>query len=105
MVIRVRDLLRAALPASPGQDEIAAGLFLSPRTLHRRLADEGSSFRAIKDALRRDMALSRLSKTDESIARIAAELGYADNSTFYRACLEWTGLPPREYRRQRRQIT
>ncbi len=102
MVIRVRDFLRSALPESPGQDEIAARLYLSPRTLHRRLRDEGSNFRAIKDALRRDMALSRLSKTDEPVARIAAELGYADISTFYRACMEWTGLPPSEYRRQRR---
>ena len=102
VVIRVRDLLRKAFPESPGQEEIAARLYLSPRTLHRRLADEGSSFRAIKDALRRDMALSRLSKTDEPVARIAAELGYADTSTFYRACMEWTGLPPSSYRRQRR---
>ena len=102
VVSRVRDLLRSAFPESPGQDEIAAELYLSSRTLHRRLADEGSSFRAIKDALRRDMALSRLSKTDDPIARIAAELGYADTSTFYRACIEWTGTPPSTYRRLRR---
>ncbi len=102
MVIRVRDLLRSALPELPGQDEVAARLFVSPRTLHRRLNDEGSSFRAIKDALRRDMALARLSKTSDPIARIAADLGYADTSTFYRACIEWTGLAPNQYRRQRR---
>ncbi len=94
----VRDLLRAALPALPGLDEIAARLHLSPRSLHRRLAEEGVNFRQIKDALRRDLALARLAKTDIPVAVIAAELGYADPSAFYRACVEWTGLAPSDYR-------
>ncbi|MGE5471897.1 MAG: AraC family transcriptional regulator [Bacteroidota bacterium] len=100
MVIRVRDLLRAALPASPGQGEIADRLHLSSRTLHRRLEEEGSSFRAIKDALRRDMALARLTKSRDAIAEVAADLGYADTSAFYRAFVEWTGMAPVHYRRQ-----
>ena len=105
MVIRVRDLLRLALPALPGLDEIADRLHLSPRSLHRRLAEEGSSFRAIKDALRRDLALDRLAKRRDSIARIAADLGYADTSAFYRACVDWTGLSPAAYRKQLGQRT
>lgn len=100
MVIRVRDLLRAALPEPLSLDEIADRLHLSPRTLHRRLEEEGASFRAIKDALRRDMALARLSKSRDSIARIAADLGYADTSAFYRAFVDWTGMAPVHYRRQ-----
>lgn len=100
MVLRVRDLLRDALPANLDQDEVAARLNLSPRTLHRRLEEEGSSFRAIKDALRRDLALSRLTKTAAPIAQIAADLGYADPSAFYRAFIEWTGMAPAHYRRQ-----
>lgn len=100
MVIRVRDLLRTALPATPGQEEIADRLHLSSRTLHRRLEEEGSSFRAIKDALRRDMALARLAKTADPISEVAADLGYADTSAFYRAFVEWTGMAPVHYRRQ-----
>lgn len=103
MVTRVRDLLRGAMPATLSLDEIADRLHLSPRSLHRRLEEEGSSFRAIKDALRRDTALSRLGKTDDAIARIAAELGYADTSAFYRACVAWTGMAPAHYRRRLRQ--
>jgi AraC-like DNA-binding protein len=99
MVIRVRDLLRAALPATLSLEEVADQLHLSPRTVHRRLEEEGSSFRAIKDALRRDMALSRLTKTHDTIAQIAADLGYADTSAFYRAFVEWTGMAPVHYRR------
>ena len=99
MVIRVRDLLRAALPDMLALNDIADRLHLSPRTLHRRLDEEGSSFRAIKDALRRDLALARLSKSQDPIARVAADLGYADTSAFYRACVEWTGMGPAQYRR------
>ncbi len=100
MVIRVRDLLRAALPATLSLDDIADRLHLSPRTIHRRLEEEGSSFRGIKDALRRDMALARLTKTRDSIAQVAADLGYADTSAFYRAFVEWTGMAPAHYRRR-----
>ncbi len=100
MVIRVRDLLRAALPDTLALDDIAGRLHLSPRTIHRRLEEEGSSFRAIKDALRRDMALARLTKTKDPIAQVAADLGYADTSAFYRAFVEWTGMAPVHYRRQ-----
>jgi AraC-like DNA-binding protein len=100
MVIRVRDLLRAAMPTPLALDDIAARLHLSPRTVHRRLEEEGSSFRSIKDALRRDMALARLIKTRDPIARIATDLGYNDTSAFYRAFVEWTGMAPAHYRRR-----
>lgn len=105
MVLRVRDLLRAALPALPDQEAVAARLNLSGRTLHRRLAEEGSSFRAIKDALRRDLALARLARGDDAVAVIAADLGYADPSAFYRAFVEWTGMAPSDYRRRLRGIS
>ena len=100
MVQRVRDLLRAALPAALSLEDVADRLHISPRTVHRRLEEEGSSFRGIKDALRRDMALARLTKTREPIARIAADLGYADTSAFYRAFVDWTGMAPAHYRRR-----
>ncbi len=100
MVIRVRDLLRAALPAMLGLEDIGDRLHLSPRTIHRRLDEEGTSFRAIKDALRRDMALARLTKTRDAVSQIAADLGYADPSAFYRAFVEWTGMAPIHYRKR-----
>ena len=101
MVIRIRDLLRAALPATLSLEQIAGHLHLSPRTIHRRLEDEGSSFRGIKDALRRDLALARLTKSKDAIAKVASDLGYADTSAFYRAFVEWTGMAPLHYRQHR----
>nr|HQU89945.1 AraC family transcriptional regulator [Denitromonas sp.] len=99
----VRDLLRDALPTALTVTEAAASLHMSTRTLHRRLEEEGSGFRLIKDAFRRDIALSRLTKTRHSIADIAADLGYADTSAFYRAFVAWTGLAPDRFRRQVQQ--
>ena len=100
VVLRVRDLLRGALPENLAFQAVADRLHLSPRTLHRRLDEEGSGFRAIKDAVRRDLALSRLTKTSRPIAAIAAELGYADASAFYRAFVTWTGASPEHFRKR-----
>jgi AraC-like DNA-binding protein len=97
---RVRDALRAALPAQRPLPEIARGLFLSPRTLHRRLQDEGTSLRLIRESLRRDLATEWLTKTRRPLTRIAADLGYAEPSAFYRAFMAWTGEGPRHYRQR-----
>lgn len=97
-VRRVRNLLAAALPRALTLDDIAAELLLSPRTLHRRLHEEGTNLRAIKDALRRDLALARLEKSDQPISQIAADLGYSEPSAFFRAFQSWTGVAPTRYR-------
>jgi AraC-like DNA-binding protein len=100
LALRVREHLRAALPEHLALPALAHRLFLSPRTLHRRLEDEGTSFRAVKDSLRRDLAIDWLTKTARPLGRIGADLGYADAAAFYRAFSTWTGSGPREYRQQ-----
>jgi AraC-like DNA-binding protein len=102
MVGRVRDVVAKSFPASVSLDDVARRLNLSSRTVERRLHEEGSSLRAIKDALRRDIALSRLEKSDQSVAQLAANLGYADASAFFRAFTAWTGLSPTAYRARTR---
>ncbi len=100
MVLRVRRILREALPNSLTLAEVANALHLSPRTLHRRIESEGSSFQAIKDGLRRDLAINSLAKTTQSISNIASDLGFADTGAFYRAFVRWTGMAPAHYRRR-----
>ncbi|HET9650848.1 MAG TPA: AraC family transcriptional regulator [Usitatibacter sp.] len=100
----VRELLGRSLTAAPGFDEAARALQLAPRTLHRRLREEGTSFRGIKAALRRDLALARLEKTRESVADIAAALGYSEPSAFFRAFHGWTGEAPTTHRRRTRNV-
>jgi AraC-like DNA-binding protein len=97
---RVREALAGALAESPNLDAIAHRLGVSGRTLHRRLGDEGTSFRAIREALRREEAIERLEKTDESIADIAAALGYSEPSAFFRSFVQWTQIAPSLYRKR-----
>ncbi|MBK8759591.1 MAG: AraC family transcriptional regulator [Sulfuritalea sp.] len=103
LALRVREHLRAALPDQPGLPAIARRLLLSPRTLHRRLEDEGTSFRAVKDSLRRELATEWLTKSTRPLGRIGADLGFADAAAFYRAFTAWTGSGPREYRKRHGQ--
>ena len=100
IVIRVRDLLKANMGARHSLQDVADVLFMSARTLHRRLQDEGSSLNAIRSALRRDMAIALMDKGKLTVMEIAAQLGYADTSSFYRAFIGWTGRAPSDYRRR-----
>ncbi len=96
---RVRRHLRDRDPADwPGFDELAELFHLGPATLRRRLEREGSGFGAIKDALRRDMAIAHLANAELSIGDIAERLGFAEPSAFHRAFKQWTGLRPGDYR-------
>lgn len=100
MALAVRAYLSASLKETPGFDEVARALHLSTRSLHRRLAEEGTSFRQIRERLRRDQALQRLENTNESVAGIAEALGYSEPSAFFRAFVGWTGVAPTSYRKR-----
>lgn len=103
MHARVRGLILQYLgTADCNNDSIAGKLCLHPRTLHRRLKAEGKSFEAIKDEVRRDVALTCLRNTDLPLTRIAEKLGYAETSVLSRSCLRWTGVSPRQIRIQSR---
>ena len=96
----VREALSATLADAPDFAAVARRLQMSPRTLHRRLADEGTSYRAVRETLRREHALQRIEKTEQSVADIAAALGYSEPSAFFRAFVGWTGLAPSVYRKR-----
>ncbi len=97
---RVANLLRRRPPTDwPGADEAAELLRCSPATLRRMLRQEGTSYQAIKDRLRLDMARAALAKADLSIADITAQLGFAEPAAFNRAFRQWTGTTPARYRR------
>ena len=68
-------------------------------TLQRRLANEGTSFQSLKDALRHDVAIVRLNTSAVPLATVAYELGFADSSPFQRVFKGWTGSAPGAYRR------
>ncbi|WP_192804784.1 AraC family transcriptional regulator ligand-binding domain-containing protein [Rhodococcus erythropolis] len=85
--------LRARLTERGGFDEgleaAARALFLSPRTLRRRLAEEGTSYRQIAEDVRRTIATDLLYKHRLSKAVVAERLGYRDASSLRRAARRW----------------
>ena len=70
------------------------------RTLQRRLAEEGTSFRSVVDALRRDLSSEHLRRRDTPTSEIAYLTGYSDVSAFTHAVRRWFRCPPSEVRRQ-----
>lgn len=84
---RIRRLLRHHLDgALPSLEQVACQLEMSPQTLRRRLRDEGQSgYRAIKDDLRRDVAIDCVARTGMALPEIAHLLGFSEASTFHRA--------------------
>ncbi|ARX85548.1 MULTISPECIES: AraC family transcriptional regulator [Streptomyces] len=98
---QVRRALAVALrdsPRLPSLGEIAARLAVSPATLRRRLAQESTSYQRLKDAVRRDAAIAGLAEGREPIARLAARLGFSEDTAFHRAFRRWTGTTPGAYR-------
>lgn len=79
---------------------VSAELGLSVRTLDRRLAAEGTSFRGVLDGVRRAQAEDHLRDPRTTPGEIAFLLGYSESSAFHRSFKRWTGLTPREFRRQ-----
>lgn len=98
---RVRAVLRDFLPAGEARAQaVAEELFLSQRSLQRRLAAEGTSYQAVLDAMRAAMARDYLERTDLSTEEIAYLLAYRDASSFFRAFQNWTGTTPGTLRRR-----
>jgi len=98
---RIRRRLRQSLPGELPEFEALAGeMSMTPATLRRRLHEDGTSFQAIKDQLRRDIAIGHLSHSKRSTMDIGLELGFSERSAFHRAFKKWTGASPGEFRRR-----
>lgn len=96
---RVRELVVAAVRGGePEQAEIARQLAMSERTLQRRLKDERTTFAALVDEVRTDLAKMYLADEKLAVFEVAFLLGYSEPSAFNRAFKRWLGKSPSEYR-------
>jgi AraC-like DNA-binding protein len=96
---RVRDLLAAELSGgTPTARHIARKVAMSERSLARYLHEEGTTFSALLEDLRRRMALRYVRNSELSFSEITFLLGFSQAAAFYRAFRRWTGQTPREYR-------
>ena len=101
-----RDKVLALIAVSLGHrpvtiERLAADLAISPRSLQRRLEEEGTSLRVLLRDYRQEVAARQLRAGTPALASLAETLGYADGTTFWRAHRNWTGMSPKAARAQR----
>ena len=94
----VNDFLRSYPPPLPSVGDTANSLNMTERTLNRRLGNEGSSYRDMRNSVLQHHAEFYLNDTDLTIDAIACQLGYKDFSSFRRAFKKWTRCSPKAYR-------
>jgi AraC-like DNA-binding protein len=97
---RLRTYLLAFTPSRlPAMTEAARALGMSPRSLRRRLTDEGVSYRELTRSVL-EASAARLLNAHGSVQQIAYELGFSDPSAFNRAFKRWKGVTPRAFTRR-----
>ena len=102
LIAGARDAIAQALSeGAPRMADIARGLGLSARTLHRRLSQHGMSFQTLTEDTRRDLAEGLLRDERHSLAEIAFLTGFSEQSAFTRAFRRWLGTTPASYRKER----
>jgi AraC-like DNA-binding protein len=89
-----RHILGGRNPDRHDMQSVARALGLSSRSLRRRLAEEGTSFREVVDSALGDLAKRLVSNKDEPIEAVAQAMGFSHPNAFHRAFKRWTGATP-----------
>ncbi len=98
-VFDVRELITTLLPSGQSKiDTVAQELGMSSRTLTRRLAEDGVTYKGLLDEVRRKLALRYLKDRRIGLKKVAYLLGYSEVSAFYHAFHRWTGSSPVQQR-------
>ncbi len=102
LLARVRKTIGELMrDGDPGIIRVAKKMAMSPRTLQRKLKDDGKSFKTLMDDTRRRFALNYLRDRKNTLTDVAFLLGYSELSAFNRAFKRWTGSTPLGYRRRK----
>jgi AraC-like DNA-binding protein len=95
---KVKKVITEELPSGRVSDDtVARILFMSPRTLQRKLRQQGTTFRRLVLATRRALAEQYLAEGRYTATEISFMLGFSEVSAFSRAYRGWTGASPREH--------
>lgn len=98
-VDRVQQYLLAVPPRRmPDMASVARDLGLSTRSLRRRLADDGVSYKALVQSVLERRATQLLSDPSRTIQETAAEMGFSDPSAFQRAFKRWKRMTPGQFK-------
>ena len=98
-VLRVKTKLIDILPSGTVSSQgIADSLHMSERNLQRKLKEQGTSFKALLEETRRELAKAYLDNSAYSINEITYLLGFSEPANFTRAFKRWNGTSPSHYR-------
>lgn len=98
----LRSLLVRGPDGYPDLETVCSQLFMSSRTLKRKLQQAGTGFQILLDDVRRQDAMRLLGNPERSIEDIAAWMGFVEPANFTHAFKRWTGKTPSEWREQQR---
>lgn len=97
---KVAKLILENLASSKVSDEeIAQSLFMSTRTLQRRLTNEGTSYKQVLEDVRKRLVVEYLNDKKLSLSEISFLLGFSEQSSFTRAYKRWFGISPAQARK------
>lgn len=96
---RVRAVLLNEHGQYPSLDDVATRLFMSSRTLKRRLQQHGLSYQHLLDEARKRDCMRLLEDPSLTLEEIASRLGYTTATNFGRAFRKWTGRSPGAFRK------
>ncbi|AMO94395.1 bacterial regulatory helix-turn-helix s, AraC family protein [Collimonas fungivorans] len=95
-----QSIARLIHDGEPQLEQVAQELNMTPRTLRRRLDEEGLNYRSLLENIRKHLAERYLLDPRLRLSEIAQLLGYSEQSTFNRAFRRWTGQTPHERQQQ-----
>jgi AraC-like DNA-binding protein len=96
---RIREIIAEELVrGEPSLERVAKRMATSGRTLRRRLEENGTTFRALLDAARADLARSYVQDRRISLSEVAFMIGFSEPSAFNRAFKRWTDTTPAAWR-------
>jgi AraC-like DNA-binding protein len=106
LIAQLRRVLRRLLiggraPGETSLERISKVFAIHRRTLNRRLRERGTSFKALVEEARYDIARQLLRDTRLPVAEVAGALDYADAAAFTRAFRRWSGSTPAAWRAAR----
>lgn len=93
-----RELAQQLKGEEPTVTSVARSLAVSVRSLQAKLREEGTSYQALLDGVRQELAEQHLRSGQHTVADVAYLLGFSEPSAFSRSFKKWTGLPPQLYR-------
>ncbi len=98
LIESITTFLSSKLAQAPSLQETAQSLYLTERTLRRRLSALSTSYQKILDKVRYQQAHNLLTRTHLSLYDIAIAIGFSDAPGFRRAFKRWSGQLPQEIR-------